>query len=148
MHTLAGSAITTCASLFIASGLAVAAQGHPEPIFGTIDGIHAGEYSIKGDHGKNINVRITKDTNVVCTTGKGSDFSSSREAVKEIPASAPDSPVAKGQAAGSPGKGLEFISKSREGCTFQTGDYVKVVASDTGAAQTIQKLARDKADSQ
>jgi hypothetical protein len=63
--------------------------------------------------------------------------------VKEIPPG-----TSGGQPADSPGNGLEFISKSKEGCTFQTGDYVKIVGAEAGEAQTIQKLARDKPDSQ
>ena len=53
-----------------------------------------------------------------------------------------------GQPADSPGNELEFISKSKEGCTFQTGDYVKIVGAEAGEAQTIHKLARDTPDSQ
>ncbi len=116
--------------------------GQDKAIFGTIDRIHADEYFIKGDHGKEINLRVTKDTNVICTSGTGADLSSSREAVKDLPSSASKSP------ADNPGQGLEFIAKGKEGCTFQTGDYVKVVASDGGAAELIQKLSRHKADSQ
>lgn len=142
MYYQTRSALMIFAGALLACGLA-AAEGHHEPIFGTIDRIQAGEYSIKGDHGKNMSVRITEDTNVICTTGKDSDFSSSREAVKQIPPT-----TESGQPADNPGKGLEFISKSKEGCTFQTGDYVKIVGVEAGKAQTIQKLARDKADSQ
>jgi hypothetical protein len=59
--------------VLLACGVVAAAEGHHEPIFGTIDRIQAGEYSIKGDHGMNISVRITDATQVMCTTGKGSD---------------------------------------------------------------------------
>jgi hypothetical protein len=122
-------------------------QGHPEAIFGTIDRIHAGEYSVKGDHGKDISFRITKDTNVICTSGKGTQLSTSREAVKDIPSNVPQQQGAQEKAADLE-RGSEFVAQSKEGCTFKAGDFVKIVASDMGTAEMIQKLARDKADSQ
>jgi hypothetical protein len=76
---------------------------------------------------------------VIWTAGKDSDFSPSREAVKQIPPTA-----GSGQPADNPGQGLEFAS----GCAFQTGDYVKIVGAQSGTAHTLQKLARDRADSQ
>jgi hypothetical protein len=80
---------------------------------------------------------------VICNTGEDSDFSSSREAVKQTP------PIrGPGQHADNPGPELEFVSKSKKGSTFQTGNYVKVVGAQSGTAQTTQKLARDRADSQ
>ena len=58
---------------------------------------------------ENISVRITEDTKVICNTGKDSDFSTSREAVKQIP------PIAgPGQHADNPGAELEFASKSKK----------------------------------
>lgn len=120
----------------------------PEAIFGTIDRIHAGEYSVKGDHGKDISFRVTKDTNVICTSGKGTQLSTSREAVKDIPPTVPQEQSTQGKANEDLEKGSEFVAQSKEGCTFKAGDFVKIVASDMGTAEMIQKLARDKADSQ
>ncbi|MCC2641403.1 MAG: exported protein of unknown function [Nitrospira sp.] len=58
-------------------------MGGPDVIFGTIDRIHGEEYSIKGNRGQDITLRVTKDTNVVCAGGQGTKFSTSREGVKE-----------------------------------------------------------------
>ncbi|MCC2641402.1 MAG: exported protein of unknown function [Nitrospira sp.] len=152
-----GSTFMAFAGLLMICGTAAAAsgsaheqssdqQGHPKAIFGTIDRIHGEEYSIKGDRGQDVSLRVTKDTNVVCASGKGAHMSTSRDAVKDT------DNVAKQQ--GSQGKaadlekGSEFVAQSKESCTFKAGDFVKIVGSDMGTAEMIQKLARDKAESQ
>lgn len=137
------SALIACAGLAMACGPVFAAENPREPIFGTIDHIQDEQFSISGDHGKQVDLRRTADTKVVCTSGGGSQLSTSREAVKDIPPNLPQ-----GQSAPGLEQGSEFISQSKEGCTFQVGDYVKVIRSDAGTMQVIQKLARDRADSQ
>lgn len=150
-----GSAVMTFAGLLAICGPAAAGsakdqatgqQERPEAIFGTIDRIHAGEYSVKGDHGKDISFRITKDTNVIYTSGKGTQLST--RAVKDIPPNLPQGQRTQGKSNEDLERGSEFVAQSKEGCTFKAGDFVKIVASDMGTAEMIQKLARDKADSQ
>jgi len=58
-------------------------MGGPETIIGKISRIQGDEYSIEGDRGQDISLRVTKDTNVVCAGGKGAQMSTSREASKE-----------------------------------------------------------------
>lgn len=58
-------------------------MGGPETITGKISRIHGEEYSIKGDRGQDVSLRVTKDTNVICIAGKGAQMSTSREAAKE-----------------------------------------------------------------
>ncbi len=58
-------------------------MGGSETIIGKISRIHGEEYSIKGNRGQDISLRVTKDTNVVCAGGKGAQLSTSREGLKE-----------------------------------------------------------------
>ncbi len=51
MHHHVRFAFMTFTGVLLAYGVATA-EGHPEPIFQTIDRVQAGEYSIKGDHGR------------------------------------------------------------------------------------------------
>jgi hypothetical protein len=67
----------------LSSGGSNIIMGGPEAIVGEISGIHGEQYTIKGDRGQDISLRITKDTNVVCAGGKGAQLSTSREGVKE-----------------------------------------------------------------
>lgn len=67
----------------LSSGGSNIIMGGPEAIVGKISGIHGEQYTIKGDRGQDISLRVTKDTNVVCAGGKGAQLSTSREGVKE-----------------------------------------------------------------
>ncbi len=58
-------------------------MGGPETIIGKISRIQGEEYSIKGDRGQDMSLRVTKDTNVVCAGGKGAHMSTSRETANE-----------------------------------------------------------------
>ena len=53
--------------------------GGPEIIVGQIEGIQGEEYAIKGDKGQSVKLRLTKDTNVVCTGGEGAQMSTARQ---------------------------------------------------------------------
>ncbi|MCC2643663.1 MAG: exported protein of unknown function [Nitrospira sp.] len=58
-------------------------MGGPETIIGKISRIQGEEYSIKGNRGQDVSLRVTKDTNVICAGGKGTQMSTSREGAKE-----------------------------------------------------------------
>lgn len=57
--------------------------GGPETIVGQIVQIQGEEYSIKGDKGQSVKLRLTKDTNLVCTGGEGATMSTGRQDAKE-----------------------------------------------------------------
>ena len=57
--------------------------GGPEPIIGKISGIQGERYSISGQRGQEITLRVTKDTNIVCAGGQGTKFSTSQEGAQE-----------------------------------------------------------------
>jgi hypothetical protein len=57
--------------------------GGPETIVGQIEQIQGDEYSIKGDKGQSVKLRLTKDTNLVCTGGEGAKMSTGRQDAKE-----------------------------------------------------------------
>ena len=44
--------------------------GGPEIIIGKIEQVQGEEYSIQGDHGQSVKLRLTKDTNMVCAGGE------------------------------------------------------------------------------
>jgi hypothetical protein len=54
----------------------------PETIMGSITKIHGDEYTIAGDAGQHIRIRVTKDTNKVCSSGTAS-VSSGQVGVRE-----------------------------------------------------------------
>jgi hypothetical protein len=58
-------------------------KGGPEIIEGKITGIQGEQYSIQGERGQNITLRVTKDTNKVCGKGQGTQFSTGQERAKE-----------------------------------------------------------------
>lgn len=55
----------------------------PEVIVGSITKIQGEEYTIKGDEGQNIRIRITTDTNKVCPSSDQAKISSGKEGVRE-----------------------------------------------------------------
>jgi hypothetical protein len=57
--------------------------GGPEIIIGQIKGVQGEEYSIKGDHGQAVKLRMTKDTNRVCVGGEGAKMSTGQQETKE-----------------------------------------------------------------
>ena len=70
--------------------------GGPEIIIGKIASIKGEEYMLEGNHGQFIRLRVTKDTNMICTEGQGTKMSTGREGShekKEIPIS----PATEGQ---------------------------------------------------
>ena len=57
--------------------------GGPDIIVGKISKIQGDQYSIRGDRGQEISLRVTKDTNLVCSEGKGAKFSTGQQSDKE-----------------------------------------------------------------
>lgn len=58
-------------------------RGGPEIIEGKITRIEGEHFSICGEVGQNITLRVTKDTNKVCTKAEGTRFSTGQEGAKE-----------------------------------------------------------------
>lgn len=57
-------------------------MGGPDIVVGTISKIQGDQYSIQGDRGQEISLRVTKDTNMVCSEG-GSKFTTGQQSGKE-----------------------------------------------------------------
>jgi hypothetical protein len=55
----------------------------PEIIIGAIRKIHGEEYTIEGDHGENVRIRVTPDTNKVCPSSDQANVSSGHEGNRE-----------------------------------------------------------------
>ena len=70
--------------------------GGPEIIIGQIQQVQGDEYSIKGDKGQSMKLRVTKDTNIVCAGAEGSSMSTGRQDMKEAK-EIPISPATEGQ---------------------------------------------------
>jgi hypothetical protein len=57
--------------------------GGPEIIIGRIKQVQGDEYSIKGERGQAMKLRMTKDTNKVCMGGEGASMSTGQQGMKE-----------------------------------------------------------------
>ena len=57
--------------------------GGPDIVVGKITNIQGEQYSIQGDRGQDITLRVTKDTNKVCAKGEGTQFATGQEGAKE-----------------------------------------------------------------
>jgi hypothetical protein len=55
----------------------------PETIIGSIKKIRGEEYTIEGDRGQSVRIRVTTDTNKVCPSGDQAKVSSGQEGVQE-----------------------------------------------------------------
>jgi hypothetical protein len=58
-------------------------MGGPDIIVGQISHIQGDRYSILGDRGQEVSLRVTKDTNIVCATATGNKFSTGQETDRE-----------------------------------------------------------------
>lgn len=77
------------------SGSSNVMTGGPEIIEGKITGIQGEHFSISGEEGQNITLRVTKDTNKVCATAQGTQFSTGQEGVTEHQEIAPTAAMEK-----------------------------------------------------
>jgi hypothetical protein len=93
-------------------------MGGPDIVVGEITRIQGEQFSIKGDRGQEISLRVTKDTNKVCGEGQGTRFSTGQEGAKEHQ-EIPPTPFMEKQA-GKDGKVLseqEMMQQLHEGST-------------------------------
>jgi hypothetical protein len=58
-------------------------MGGPDIVVGKITRIQGEQYSVQGDRGQEISLRVTKDTNLVCSEGQGAKFSTGQQSGKE-----------------------------------------------------------------
>jgi hypothetical protein len=58
-------------------------MGGPEIIMGRITNIQGEQYSIQGDRGQEVSLKVTKDTNMVCAGSKEAKFSTGQQSGKE-----------------------------------------------------------------
>jgi hypothetical protein len=144
---------------------------------GKLTKIEGDRYTVHGDQGKDVTVRVTKDTNMICAGG--SHMSTGQESGKEhqeIPPTPHMEKQAKSGKGGSvvmpsegqaePGalskdpskhkdvvgstdpKANEDVAKGSgfalggKDCGFKVGDHVKIEASDTETATTIQQVSK------
>ena len=157
----------------------LAVEGESQ-LTGELTKIEGDRYTVHGALGKDVTVRVTKDTNIICASGKGSRLSTGQENGKEhqeIPPTPHMEKQAKQGKGGSvvmpsegqaePGalskdpsklkdvvgstdpkanedvaKGSGFALGSKDDCAFKVGDSVKIEASDTETATTIQQMSQ------
>jgi len=55
----------------------------PDIVIGKITRIQGEQFTVHGDRGQDVSLKITKDTNKVCVKGQGAKFSSGQESSKE-----------------------------------------------------------------
>lgn len=58
-------------------------KGGPDIVMGKITNIQGEQYTVHGDRGQNITLRVTKDTNRICAKGQGTTFATGQESSKE-----------------------------------------------------------------
>lgn len=93
-------------------------MGGHDIVEGKITKIDGEQFSIKGNRGQEISLRVTKDTNKVCGEGQGTKFSTGQEGAKEHQ-EIPPTPFME-QQAGKGGKVLseqEMMQQLHEGST-------------------------------
>ncbi|MCW5798744.1 MAG: hypothetical protein LZF60_80190 [Nitrospira sp.] len=160
--------------------VAVLAVEGESQLLGQLTKIDGDRYTVQGEQGKNVTLRVTKDTNIICARGKGSHMSTGQESVKEQQEIPPtpfmDKQAKQGKGGsvvmpsvgqGEPGalskdpskmkdvvgstdqkanedvaRGSGFAIGNKEDCGFKVGDRVKIEASDTDTATTIQQVSK------
>lgn len=173
MMMAAGIGLITLSSSHVASAVEGAAQ-----FSGELTKIEGDRYTLHGDQGKDITVRVTKDTNKICAGGKDSHMSTGQESAKEHH-EIPPTPHMEKQAKEGKGGGVVMPSEGQKepgglskdpskhkdvvgstdpkanedvakgsgfalggkDCGFKVGDHVKIEASDTETATTIQQMS-------
>ena len=93
-------------------------MGGPEVIEGFITNIAGEQYTVHGDRGQDVTLRVTKDTNQVCTGGGSSKVSTGIENDKEHQEIAP-TPFMKESPCSTPFVPVQPSSGSR--CTLRMG---------------------------
>ena len=90
-------------------------KGGPDIVEGKITNIQGEQYSIKGNRGQDITLRVTKDTNKVCAKGQGTQFTTGQEGAKEQQEIAPTTSMEKQGGKGGQLSEQEMMQRSREG---------------------------------
>ncbi len=100
--------------------------GGPEIIEGVITKISGEEYTVHGDRGQDVTLRVTKDTNQVCTDGSGSKVTSGIESGKEHQ-EIPPTPFMKEQAGkgGPPPTEKQMMEQLRQDPQGRSGEISK-----------------------
>ena len=101
-------------------------MGGPEVIEGFITNIAGEQYTVHGDRGQDVTLRVTKDTNQVCTGGASSKVTTGIENDKEHQEIAP-TPFMKDQAAkgGPPPTERQMMDQLHQDPQGQTGAIAK-----------------------
>jgi hypothetical protein len=90
--------------------------GGADIVVGKITNIQGEQYSIQGDRGQDITLRVTKDTNRVCVKGEGTQFATGQEGAKEQqeipPTASMEKQASKG---GQSASEQQMMQQSREG---------------------------------
>jgi hypothetical protein len=90
-------------------------KGGPDIVEGKITNIQGEQFSIKGNRGQDITLRVTKDTNKVCAKGQGTQFSTGQESEKEHQEIAPTAAMERQGGKGGQLSEQEMMQRSREG---------------------------------
>ena len=111
-------------------------KGGPEIVVGKITNIQGEQYSIHGDRGQDITLRVTKDTNKVCAKGQGTQFSTGQEGAKEQQEIAPTASMEK-----QGGKSGQSASEKQAGALSKDPSKLKDVVGTTDQ-QAKEDVAR------
>ena len=119
-------------------------MGGPEIVVGFITNIAGEEYTVHGDRGQDVTLRVTKDTNQVCTGGSSSQVTTGIENDKEHKEIAP-TPFMKEQAAkgGPPPTERQMMEQLRQDPQGQTGALAKDPTKHTGVVGSTDPKANE-----
>ena len=107
---LLGAAMTLSA---IGVPAAVSAMEGTPQVSGQVTKIEGDRFTIRGDTGQDVTVRVTKNTNVICASGKGSHMSTGRESAKEHQEIPPTPHMDKQAKQGKPSQGVVMPEESQ-----------------------------------
>ena len=119
-------------------------MGGPEVIEGRITNIAGEQYTVHGDQGQDVTLRVTKDTNQVCTGGGSSKVTTGIESDKEHQEIAP-TPFMKEQAGkgGPPPTEKQMMDQVRQDRQGQTGEITKDPSKHTGVVGSTDHKANE-----
>jgi hypothetical protein len=119
-------------------------MGGPEVIEGRITNIVGEQYTVHGDQGQDVTLRVTKDTNQVCTGGGSSKVTTGIESDKEHQEIAP-TPFMKEQAGkgGPPPTEKQMMDQVRQDRQGQTGEITKDPSKHTGVVGSTDHKANE-----
>ena len=100
-------------------------KGGPDIVEGKITHIQGEQYSIKGDRGQEITLRVTKDTNKVCAKGQGVQFATGQENAQEQEEIAPTAAMEQQGRKGMQLSEQEMLQRSRNHTSQDTSQKEK-----------------------